>query len=258
MRILTTVAFLLAQTAGEKELERLKDLSSKAETPAAKAAAGDAYLAAAGKFPKERKAFVDAGMSLYQAAWPTLEDAPKAKLREKLHQMAGVPAGYGDKPKNATGEIPGWAGADPALGRVLDDAFVHSGRRSVKLLPVPKDPPGSLSTIATIYLPCEPGKKYTYSAWVFSTGNDEDGALQLRLTDKGGAGVAAAVGKSAIIPVDSPWWQKVEGDVEIPPTAYRMHLMVLAKLRKGAVWVDDVSIMCDGKNVAKNGGFEDR
>jgi hypothetical protein len=58
------------------------------------------------------------------------------------------------------------------------------------------------------------------------------------------------------MPVDSPWWQKVEINVEVPKDAVRFSVAALFFSTKGTIWLDDFSLKSNGKEMVENGSFE--
>jgi len=70
-------------------------------------------------------------------------------------------------------------------------------------------------------------------------------------------GPKALLEQAFMIPQDCPYWQKIGGEVEMPEGAFRVLIHFETKTTTGAVWVDDLSIVSDGKDAMKNGGLED-
>jgi hypothetical protein len=58
--------------------------------------------------------------------------------------------------------------------------------------------------------------------------------------------------------MDTPCWRKFEKEGVAPDGAIRIQVRIWSQHNKGAVWVDDVSLAVEGKEVLKNGGFEDK
>lgn len=253
MRSLATLLFLLSQTAGEKELERLKELASKAETPAAKAAAGDAYISAGAKFGKDRSKFVEGAMALYQDAWASIEDAPKEKLRERLNQLAGY---RDDWEKRGRGlAVPaGWTGFAETAGSYVDTAFFRSGKKSARLSTW-KDPAGRNSWMTTTKFKVQPGKEFQLFAHVFSARASEPAELQVRFYDDANK---ALLQVGPAIEADLPVWKAYTGAGTSPAGSVWADVCLWSTLKSGAFWIDDVSLKCDGKELLKNGGFEEK
>lgn len=252
--VLLVPSLLFGQDSDTKKAEAaLIEREAKVSTPEDRAALGDEWAKAAPKAGKDRKRFEDHALVCWIEAWPKLDEAGHARLRDRLRAAARVPADYDRRPK-AAGKAVGWEEFTDTWGRSIDEAFARSGRRSVKLLPAPKSP-NTLSVVVTGTIPCDPGAKYTFSAWVLSDLTDADGSFEVRFTDKAGSGLP---GKGVVIPADSPFWQAVRGEVEVPAGAFRMHVLAQAKLTRGAIWIDNCSVMSGGKELLRNGGFEDR
>jgi hypothetical protein len=63
---------------------------------------------------------------------------------------------------------------------------------------------------------------------------------------------------STFYPLDIPFWNRVVLKGVVPEGAVRAQVVVVLASKKGSMWVDDVSLKIDGKDVLKNGSFEEK
>ena len=226
----------------------LKD-SGKPDDVAALAAE---WMDAAKKNAQLRQSMTNRAMYWFGQAWLKADPKEKAKLRAMFYKIAAPPAGY-EKPDKKAELAVGYEMGE-GIGSYLESGFSHSGKRSLKLLPIKgKDRVYANSYLNTLI----PGKKYTCSCWVYSDKTDLDGNIDVFVFDnKGQAG--AVKGAGITFPSDSPFWQKVSFEMEMPENAGRFEFRLYTRASVGAVWIDDVSLVLDGKDFMKNGGFEDK
>lgn len=59
------------------------------------------------------------------------------------------------------------------------------------------------------------------------------------------------------VPLDLPCWHKVSGELTTPEDTFLFDVSVQMWSTAGAFWVDDVSLKIEGKEVLRNGGFEE-
>lgn len=226
----------------------LKDVS-KPDDPAL---LGGEWIDASKKNAALRQAMMERAVYWYGQAWFKADDKEKTKLRPILAKLASPPPGY-EKPDKKTEQVPGWDYSEVTVA-FTEGGFAHSGRRSIKILPM-----GKLRTdfayADTAMMPVVPKKKLSVSAWVFSDRTDVDGRLEVRIYDMGGKVIES---KSFMIPQDCPFWLKVGGELEVPETGFRAMLHIETKTTMGGMWIDDASIVSGGKEVMKNGAVEER
>lgn len=226
----------------------LKD-SGKPDDPGALAAE---WMDLAKKNAPLRQAMTNRAMYWYGQAWLKADPKEKAKLRAMFYKIAAPPAGY-EKPDKKAELAVGYEMGE-GIGSYLESGFSHSGKRSLKLLPVKgKDRVYANSYLNTLI----PGKKYTCSFWVYSDKTDLEGNVDIFVFDNTGQG-GALKGTGTTYPSDSPLWQKVSFEMEMPEKATRFEFRLYTRASVGAVWIDDVSLVLDGKDFMKNGGFEDK
>jgi hypothetical protein len=102
-----------------------------------------------------------------------------------------------------------------------------------------------------------PGKECTLTLYILSEGGEGD-IGQIGLYFYKGEGIIPGQGGGCKIAGDFPFWKKVEVKVMTPAEAVQTCFDASVWNTKATVWVDDVSFVQDGKNVLRNGSFEDR
>lgn len=210
---------------------------------------GDAWLEVAEKRGNLKARCVERGFHWFQKAWPFVEGKEKDGLRRVFYRMSGPPAGYEKSKKSVP--IAGWDATD-MIGSFLEPAFGHGGRQSIKILQHPKN--GEEAYTDSQQVPVLPGKKYVFSAWVYSDKTDTDGRMNVRVYDKANKVILE---KNYQIPQDSPFWQRLDSEeIEFPPESHRAMCHFGTKATQGAIWIDDVTIVSAGKDYMKNGGIE--
>jgi hypothetical protein len=180
-------------------------------------------------------------------ARPDLDAVWEAKLRERLVRLySPVVPGQPRKPP-----VVGWVG--PGTDKI-DSTKVRSGSHALHFTISKKPGLADVGGADTIELPR--GKELESSAWAVTDGTDT-------LDDKFVIGVYDAQGKLLVIKEfpqrrDFPIWTRF---VEKPPmsdAAFKAKVQILIASTKGSLWLDDFSLKVDGKEVLKNGGFEDK
>lgn len=245
--------------SGDKTLRTLAEHERAplyTDTGVKKVGMGDEWVAAAKTFPALFRIFYDRGAYWYASAWTEMKSEPLwgDKLRERgLKLAASKPPGAGRK-----GLPSGWAqggGIPGGKPPVLDGTMAHVGSYSAKVVPADEKVKDSGSVLQSDLIPIS-GKTLELSAYVFSDGT-ENAADQLRLNFfNANGGWMGAVGP--YVPVDVPFWTRIYTKVQIPEGASRAQLGAVLYSKKGNMWVDDVSIKVDGKEVLKNGSFEEK
>lgn len=219
-----------------------------ADTAPKKVGMGDEWVAAAKTFPALWRIFYDRAAQWYADAWPDLDPLWKDRSRTQGLKMAAArPQGGSRK-----GLPVGWT-ADTlppgAKAPVLDGTIAHTGSYSVKMIPPDEKVPNGFSQLKSDVVVIPAGKEIEYSASVLSNGTENaNDRVILYFVDQ--------VSGSAYIPLDTPFWNRVSGKMNIPAGATRVMLGVIQASKKGNVWVDDVSVKVDGKEVMKNLSFE--
>lgn len=231
----------------EKDLANPKDAKDQVKV-------GEAWLEWGSKRKPLSPHAQSRAMHWYQTAWPFLEVADKEPLRKIFYRIAPPPPDYEKLPKKKDGFPAGWEFGG-SMNSFPDLSFSRTGRGSGKILPAPNLPTRQASMISMQY-PILPGKKYKVTGWVYTDRSDADGEFDIGFWDL--QGKLFGFGGSPRILMDSPFWRKVEKEGVAPEEAIRIQVRVWSQHNKGAVWIDDVSLTVEGKEVLKNGGFEDR
>lgn len=231
----------LLQTYEESVRKLAEDLTS-APTAPAKVGVGDEYVRLLKKYPKKRQELLDAASECYAAAWPDLDVFWKMKTREHLAKLyapvsPGRPAGL---PEGWSGPVDTAHKVAPATDRV------HSGGVSAKLAPGAKARNARLLYTPTVK---GTGKRVEFSVWVLSDGTDSGGD-EIRFYFDG-----AVTAKK--IPKDLPVWTRLVFEADTVNGSFdRGNIEIVAFSKEGTIYVDDLSIKIDGKELLLNGGFE--
>lgn len=204
--------------------------------------AGDLWTRAMEKQKPIRQACLDRASSWYAKAWPDLDDLYKMKLRERLAKLY-VPPG----PSRA--KLPeGWTGDRFSVASTR----VHSGGGALRVS-VNRDGNG-LADLGGFEQTIPKGKSFEFSAWVSSENTVGLGdKLQVEIRNSQRKAIWL---KEYFISQDLPVWVKVGDKGDFPEGAVTLKIGVLADSTKGTLWVDDVSLRMDGKEVLKGGNFE--
>jgi hypothetical protein len=214
-------------------------------------AAAEQWVAAANKNAPVRSLIIEHALQLYRQAWEQSEGLEREKLRTKLHLIAGFPPQI-----SSAGVPPGWnASHVSALNRVfVDSNFAHSGRRSLRFERDKDTDKGLVITDSAVYK-AKPLKEYTLSLWVWSNRNTRTRSyIGLRWINASGG----MIGASEIpLTADVPIWTKLSKSFICPDGAVSVDLQIgVSHEGKCTVFIDDVSVTMDGKEVFQNGSFE--
>lgn len=245
------------QKSADKTLKTLADHEIAplyADTAPKKVGMGDEWIIAAKNFKPLYRIFYERAANWYAAAWPDLDDVWKEKMRERFHKSSNFPVEWAKRGKT-TDKAPGWDGFSDYWGAFIDPTFGYSSKTSLKLLSGGKGNDTGTSGSHTLTYPAVPGKKYTFSALFITEHNENGGVLELRFVDRVGKYFDV---KRIPIPEDNPWWQKIQGEVEAPMGSSRFDVNVSAAIKNGVVFVDNVSVLADSKEILKNGSFEEK
>ena len=242
-------ALLLAlalQTYEEATL-KVAALAEKAENGPSKVEVGDEFTKLMGKFPKRRIELLDAASLWYGKAWPDLDDAWKGKLRDRLARL------YAPNQAGKPATLDGWGGVLGAAAKIeVVGQRVHSGAFALRFTPKNL----KLGTIASSKpVAVQAGKKLEVSAWVLSDGTDglSDG-LKFVIRDQKD-GFSWTCGEK--IKSDSPVWVRISGETVLPEGSTSAEVQISFDSKAGVMYVDDLSINLDGKELLKTGSFEE-
>lgn len=236
------------KTLAEHELdaERLK-------TPTQKIGMGDEWVAAIKKFPALNRIFIDRASQWYIKAWPDLEGIWKEKSREQAAKLAASrPPGASRKALPKKWSVSNITAPSPAS---IDGSVARTGSHSIKIPAADPKVSTSDNGITSDPIPLA-GKEVQYSAYARTdkTEGKTDQVYVSFFDDTGGLLHIAAQN----IPTDTPFWNKVGGTVKVPPNATSMRFGTAIRSKKGDAWIDDVSVLVDGKEVWTNPSFEER
>jgi hypothetical protein len=233
------------RTLAEHELD-----DSHVATAPQKVAMGDEWVAAAKNFKPLSPIFYDRAAHWYAAGWPDLDAAWKEKARIQGRKLAA------SRPPAASKKLPsGWV-ADAGLSGVqatADGTIARSGSYSGKLSPAAANVPNSYSALKSELLPVS-GKTLENTAFILTDGTETGGDRMYTLFfDQAGRQIQT---DQSFIPADMPFWGRVVVKSNVPKDAVRTQFAVVLNSKKGNIWVDDVSMKLDGKEVLKNGSFD--
>jgi len=207
---------------------------------------GDGWWEAAEKEPSFRTLYRDRAVSWYLKSWPGVQGLSKEKARARLRAAAGVPATSKD------GGAPAAWGT--TVGVSLDVGFGHSGRSSIRLSPGPTPDTTLFTGLDSPRFPAKPGATYEISCWAFTDGNQGGtNCLFLRFWKANGEFISQ-VGPGT--PFDMPVWTRVSQSVQCPVGVDKIDVSFQMWSKKGVIWIDEVSLRLDGKELLSNGSFE--
>jgi len=219
----------------------------------AKVSLGDEWMNVSLKYPKARQAICDHAISWYVKAWKEMEEGPeKRKLLEKSRKVSTPPFGA----SRGGGNVKGWKDFSMRdSGAALDGLYAHTGKFSASISSSVKSPRVNHPRIQTqeVVLPVG-AKEAVVSVWVRSEGTDpKRDAIQAGFftASVGGLGQGGPE-----FPGDIPFGVRVESKVQIPEGSALVSVWVVMYSEKGILWVDDVSVKCDGKELMVNGPIE--
>jgi hypothetical protein len=211
---------------------------------------GDAWARALTKAGPARQACFDRMNFHYAAAWPKMDSFGRVTLRERLGKLyaPAVPGRPSQEP------IAGWGGVAGAAARVeVVGQMVHSGGLALKFVPKDKTK-GTLAHSQAV--PVQPGKKLEVSAWVLSDGTDGAADSLTFVVRDGKNGFSWTSG--ANVRADLPVWVRIAGETTVPEGSVTVEVQVSFGSKSGALFVDDISVRSDGKELLAAGTFEPR
>lgn len=232
------------RTLAEHELAPLY-----ADTAPKKIGMGDEWVAAAKNYKPIYRTFYDRAAQWYAAAWPDLDGIWKDKLRERLKKLLQVTTPGGAVKKVVPA---GWTTLSPTNKVSTDSTIAHVGGKSIRIDMARDKPAQSFWFQSPLFV--APKGQVTFSAYVASDGTEAaNDRLILNWYNQAGEHIGRA---EPFVPVDSPWWHKVEVTVDVPKDAARFNVAILLFSANGTLWVDDFSVKSNGKELVDNGSFE--
>jgi hypothetical protein len=207
---------------------------------------GDAWAKAMTKAGPARQACFDRMNFHYAAAWEKLDAFGQTKLKERLVRLytPTTPAKGTELPK-------GWGGpVDLRAKAAVLSTRVRSGAAALRLTPSGV----GLSSCLNVEVNLPKGATMEFAGWVSTDGTDttRDG-LGYTVFDKERKPVLT---KGFMFKPDTFIWTRIGDEVAIPDGAFSVRVEVLLGSAKGFVWLDDLSIKVDGKEVLNGGSFE--
>jgi hypothetical protein len=211
---------------------------------------GDLWILAMAKNRAIRQALLDRASFWYAKAWPDLDDSSKSKLRERLSRFYASPVA-----RKALGPLVDYDGpVDVSHKAGTSGERVHSGNLAAKLIPGANAKNARLLFTRTVEI--RGSKRVEYSIWVLSDGTDSlDDHVRFYVSDEEGKLLNVP---HKFIGRDVPIWRKITLEIEPPKEAARANIEVVLFSKTGVVYVDDLSIKADGRELLKNGGFEEK
>lgn len=187
----------------------------------------------------------------YEQAWALLQDSERDRLRPKFKAMQMNPAAGPDR----KGEIEGWKHYGAGSAADLSGTYVRSGRYALHAAPNAKG--DVVVFLASNDVRLIPGKKYELSAWCLTDGKAGGG---LNCVRPGGFSMTDADGKPFQIalsfPSDQPYWSRSKVTFAVPKGSGDVTFRIELNGKNGQVWIDDLGLVCEGKEVLMNGSFE--
>jgi hypothetical protein len=205
---------------------------------------GDLWTQAVAKNKPIRQACLDRAGHWYAKAWPDLDDAGKAKLRDRLSKLYAVQGPVGVVKEMGFGTA-GKTKIGPASGSA------RSGTASLKL-DVGNDA-GLRDVGGTQSIELRPGD-VEVSFWVLTDGTDTiDDKVSVVFLD----GDRKAVERfETHLLKDIPIWVRYTKSLTLPEGTGSCKLNILLASHKGTIRIDDISIKQKGKELIPWGGFE--
>jgi hypothetical protein len=191
-----------------------------------------------------RPFFTQRAVLFYGQAWPDLTGPDKDRIRgcmQRVFQSASPVLKSASAPKE-------WA-IDPAAKIGPTELAIHSGRKSLMMVG------GKVrSTVLGQTVVLKPNAECELSGWVLSDGTDgaED---ELYAPGYSTSGKLVLHPKLAVVN-DQPWWKRISAKFTTPADMAKMEVHFSLTSTKGVIYLDDVSLTVDGKEVLKNGSFE--
>jgi hypothetical protein len=205
--------------------------------------AGDLWTQTMPKSGPLRQPCFDRANFWYAKAWPDLDVLYKTNLRNRLVKF------YMSTVSGRGGKAPvGWTTGETSL----TSTRVRSGGSALKV--TPRKGTKQLVSILQVKAPLPKGKTLEFSGW--SCSEDTDGnsdKIKLEITGAGGESLFV---KEYHFGIDSPIWTKFAEMMDSPPGATNASLELLINSSKGAIYLDDISIKLDGKELLPKGSFE--
>lgn len=229
------------QTLADHELD-----SMYTDSAVKKVGMGDEWVSAARKIPALAAIFYDRAAQWYGAAWPGLDAVWKQKSRLQGRKLAASrPAGGPRK-----GLPSGWV-VDSGKPPVLDGNVARTGSYSARVFGADDKVAGSSLRSQIMVVS---GMTFELSAFLLTDETENPGdRIYVQFFDPSGRMVGMS---STFSTVDIPFWTRVSIKGAIPQNVVRAQFGIDSFSKKGATWIDDVSLKIDGMEVMTNPSFE--
>lgn len=235
----------MLKTLAEHEFD-----SAYTDTAVKQVGMGDEWVAAAKNFKPLYRTFYDRASQWYALAYPDLDGIWRDKLKERFTKLLQSPVPGGAVKK---GLPTGWMTTHPASKVFLDTTVAHNGARSARI-ELARD--GGLPfwfQSPSLPVPAARGEVICTAYIATELTNSGDDKLMLNFYNAAGGIVQSS--ETKFLP-DSPYWRRVEVKATVPKNAVKYAIAVFFNSTVGTVWVDDVSLKSEGKELIDNGSFE--
>lgn len=239
--------------SGDKTLKTLAEHEldpDYTKTATQKVGMADEWVTATKKFPALNRIFIDRAGQWYISAWPDLDDLWKGKAREQAAKLAtSRPMGVSRKGVPKKWSISNIAAPNPPS---IDGLVARTGSHSIKIPSADPKISTSDNGIQSDPIPLT-GQEVQYSAYV-RTDKTEGKTDQVYVSFFDGTGGLLQI-SAQNIPADMPFWNRVGGTVKVPANTTSMRFGTAIRSKNGTAWIDDVSVLVDGKEIL-NQSFE--
>jgi hypothetical protein len=207
---------------------------------------GEAWADAAPKLPALKKNILDRATHWYVQAWPSVDGPSKDKLRERFRKLFQTAGSIG---KAAPRE---WTAAASDVKAGVSSAAARTGRNGFQIACArSKEGP---SVVLSQSVAARPLATYELSCWVVADETNGTDELQATVQTRDSRTVVQPTVSS--LP-DQPWFKRIEARFTAPETAAKIQVAFSVKSTKGTLFLDDLSLKQDGKELLRNGSFDE-
>ena len=207
---------------------------------------GDKWLKAGDSAGALKPYFRDRAIAWYGKGWDAgLKTEPVwgDKLRAKMQLLQALQL----KPEWNQAKTAGWTYANVS-GVGLK--YAKTGRKSAYM----SNPNKGETLIRSARVAAPAGKMFEMTAWVLTDGTDAfNDQIVFTAFNNGGQSVYQKI--IQFIP-DTPYWKKIVIADVFPASAVSFDVAMSSGSTKGGVYIDDVSVKVDDKELIQNGSFE--
>ncbi len=243
------------QNSGDKTLSTLAQHERAplyVDTPVKQVGMGDEWVVAAKSFVPIYKVFHDRASQWYAKAYPFLDPAWQQRTHAQLKKVLQNPAVADVKGASAPTS---WKVIDKTANEGATMKASHSGKMSYQVLPA-KHAGVHYYPFEGTFVPVQGGKTYEFSFWALADGTDQgNDQISVQVLGAGGKNLST---QFVTIGMDQPWWQKFETKFDVPAGAQSVVIRSNIASTMGTIYFDDFSLKVDGKEIIKNGSFEDK